>query len=107
MRAGRLRDRVTVQMPIHTRNDFSEEVTTWESGATFAAEVKDLNGKEYFDAKQINADISVQVICRYRFGIKPEYRLKTRSGRVLEIVAPPLDKTGKKREMLLLCKEII
>lgn len=107
MRAGRLRDRVTVQIPVHTRNDFYEEVTTWKADANFAAEVKDLNGKEYFDAQQISANISVQVICRYRFGIKPEYRLQTRSGRVLEIVAPPLDKTGKKREMLLLCKEII
>ncbi|MTI12635.1 phage head closure protein [Sansalvadorimonas verongulae] len=107
MRSGRLRHRLTLQSRQTIRNDFGEEEESWVDGASFQADVRDMKGREYFDAKQINSDISVEVICRYRTDIKPENRLVTRSGRVLEVVAPPADSEGRRRKLLIMCKEIL
>lgn len=55
MRAGALRDRVTIQAFTSTRDTFGQEVEAWADVATVWAHVRFLNGREF-----ISADRQVQ-----------------------------------------------
>ncbi len=105
MRAGDLRQRVTIQQASYTRNAYAERVTNWSTFATVWGAVEALNGRELVEARQVQAEINIRVRIRYRAGITAQMRV-TFSGRTLEIVAPPIEHT-RRREMWLLCKEVV
>jgi len=103
MRSGELRHRVTIQAKSITQNGFGEPVETWSDVATVWASVQPLAGREYFQAQQIKADITLRIRMRYRSGIQPAMRLLFES-RVFEIQAV-IDPDERHRELELLCAE--
>lgn len=105
IRAGDLRHRVTIQQATVTRNEFGEPVETWQDLATVWAEVVDLSGREFIEARQAPAsEVTTRVRIRYRAGIEPTMRV-LHGARVLEIVAV-LEPEGRRRELHLMCREV-
>ena len=104
MRSGRLRHRVTIQSPVVATNGYGERIVTWSTVATVWAAVEPLRGREFFDAEQVQAEISHRVVLRFRSGINSSMRLLHLS-RVLHIQAI-IDVDERHREMQLMCREM-
>lgn len=62
---GNLRHRITLQKPVIIKDSIGQEVEEWQEVATVWASVEPLSGKEYFNAQQVNSEISTKVIIRY------------------------------------------
>jgi SPP1 family predicted phage head-tail adaptor len=86
MRTGEMRHRLTLQKPVHTRNDFNESVTTYSDFITVWGTIEWGSGRRFVEAKQLNADVQGVVRIRYRSGIQPEWRIKY-GDRYLEILS--------------------
>lgn len=109
MQAGKLRHRVTIQSPAVTQNAHGQDEITWSTFASrHAADVRQLTGRELWNAQQIKPEITLRVHMRWLSGVLAKMRLVWHDGttdRVLPIEAPPINPDGKKREMVLYCKE--
>lgn len=105
MRIGGLRHRVKLQSKSVTRNDFGEEVVTWTDTATVWAEVSGLSGREYITQARTEAEVSHRVRIRHRASIVPHMRVLVGTTQALDIEAVLPDE--RKREILLMCKEIV
>lgn len=106
MRAGELRHLVDIQdnKPIQSSSGAPKE--NWEDFATnIWASVEDLAGREFLAAQQMNAEVTTRVKIRYMVGIKSSMRVVFGT-RKLKLVSPPQDPDGRKKELLLMCKEM-
>jgi SPP1 family predicted phage head-tail adaptor len=103
VRAGRLRERVTIQEATETRDSFGQAVATWATHATCWASVEPFSGSERFQAATLNAEILYEVRIRYDSEITPKMRLLygTRILRIERII----DEREEHRELVLLCAE--
>ena len=76
MNAGRLRFRVDIQQPVETQNSYGEPEVTWTDVATgIWAGIEPLRGREFFAARQVNAEIESRIVMRYRSDVKAKYRI--------------------------------
>lgn len=107
MQAGKLRERVTIQREVVTRDSFGAEVNPWTNVATVWASVRPGASGERFiaAADQLQATITHAVRIRYREGMSPKQRLLW-EGKLLGIQSA-VDPDGRKRELVLLCLEIV
>lgn len=105
MRAGQLRQRVTIQEKSVTRNSYGEEVITWSDVATVWASVEPLSGREFLDAQRAGAEVTTRIRIRYRSGIAPEMRV-TYGDHVYDIKAV-IDVEERHREIQLMCREVV
>jgi SPP1 family predicted phage head-tail adaptor len=101
MRAGKIDRLVVLQTKSVTRNAVNEEVVDWNTLATVWAERRDLRGREYFQAQQVNAEISAVFRIRYRTDVTATMRL-VESGKAYELVAPPVE-IGRREGLDLMC----
>jgi len=105
MRAGRLRHQVTIQRLTTTVDSYGDHIETWADVATVWAEVVPLSGREYWAAKQVNAETETRVTMRYRDGVLPAMRIKY-GARLLDIQSA-IDVGGRRDELQLMCREVI
>jgi len=106
MRAGQLRQRVTIQQQTGSRDSFGGEVVTWSDVATVWGAVEPLAGTEAFQqvGDQVLAVAYVKVRLRYRGGITAKMRLVF-NFRILDIEhVANLD--TRNWEINLLCREV-
>ena len=107
MQAGKLRERVTIQRETVTRDSFGAEVNPWKDVTTVWASVRPgASGERFISAAdQMQATITHTVRIRQRAGISPKMRLLwgTRKLDIQSVVDPD----GRRREVLLLCEEIV
>lgn len=115
MRAGRLRDLITIEKPIETRDAHGEVQVEWEAVATVRAGIFPVqvnqtvgvsSGKEYFDLHAQNREVNFRVELRYIKGITAAMRIKDEltDGRYLDIVIPQ-DVQNLHRDLHLYCIE--
>ena len=102
MKAGQLRERVTVQQATDSRTTLGEAVQTWSTFATRWASVEGISSREFFLQGQQQTEASHRVRLRYLSGLTQQMRLEWR-GRTLEIVS--LLEHGNRTEHELLCQE--
>lgn len=76
MRAGRLNQRIAIEQKSVTRAGNGEEVVSWIPLDTVWAEVRQLRGKEFFAAAQMQGAMDHQVLIRYRTDVTRDMRLK-------------------------------
>ena len=76
MRAGEIRHRITLQEPVHIRDSFQENVTTYNDVVTVWAAIEWESGRRFLEAKQLNAEVQGVIRIRYRSGVLPEWRIK-------------------------------
>ncbi len=105
MRAGPLRQRVTIQDKSVSQNTYGEEVITWTDFATVWAAVEPLRGREFLEGRQITAEVSTRIRIRYRSGIAPEMRVEF--GSKVYDVHSIIHIEEREREIHLMCQEIL
>lgn len=104
MRSGKLRYLATLQDVASIPNAYGEGIATWANVSTFHANVTDLDGQELYHAQQVIAFSNVKVSTRYRAGVLPRMRIQV-NGRTLQILSVS-NPDGRRRELVLLCKEM-
>ena len=75
MRAGLLRNRVTIQTRSESTDDFGEIDFAWSNSATVWATIEPLSGKELMNAQQAGASVSHKISMRYKSGVNPKDRI--------------------------------
>ena len=113
MRAGDLRDRVTIERRTETSDGHDGVTEAWATVyRRAAAKVQPLSGRDLERARQIDPRISHDVTLRYW----QTHRADLDGGRVrlvhhgiedvtLEIVGPPLDVDGRREWLRMPCRE--
>ena len=102
MKAGDLRERVTVQIASGTTNTLGETVLAWSNSTSVWASVEGVSAREQLTAGQNQVAISHRVRMRYLSGLTQNMRLAWRN-RTLEIVS--LLEHGNRSEHELICQE--
>jgi len=109
MRAGRLRERVTIQAATRTANSFGEEAPAWNDAQTAWAEVRPMMAtareKMAPGAEILQARAPYQVRMRFFSGLSPVSHRLVWEGRTLEIESV-LDPDGRRHEQVVLCWEV-
>lgn len=84
--AGKLRERVTVQVASGATNALGEQVLTWSDSTTVWASVEGVSAREALTSGQQETTISHKVRMRYLPGLTQQMRFSWR-GRTLDIVS--------------------
>ena len=106
MQSGKLgRHRVDIQQPVEGTPDAAGEIPiTWGTYASSVpVEIMPQGGREYYQAKQVQAEMTHLLKIRYLSGVTSEMRalFGTRELHILDVV----NVDERSREMLLTCKE--
>jgi SPP1 family predicted phage head-tail adaptor len=89
-----------------TRNGTGEEIPAYDAlVAEVWAAKEPLSGREFLEAQQVQADLSVRFRIRYRDDVRPEMRC-VEDGHTYHISAV-LDQKGEKKELHLMCTEVL
>jgi len=74
--ALRLRHLVTIQEPVETQDAYGSPTVRWQTvaGGVWAS-IEPLRGREYFAAKQINAEVEARIGLRYRNDLSPKMKI--------------------------------
>ena len=102
MDAGKLRERITVQIASGATNTLGETVLTWSDSSAVWASVEGVSAREALTAGQNQVSMSHRVRMRYLPGLTQNMRLSWR-GRTLEIVS--LLEHGNRTEHEAICQE--
>lgn len=104
MQAGRLRQRVTLQQVTAVPNQYGEMVETWTDVVELYAAVEPLRGREFFDAEQVQAEISHRVRIRYYPGVAPTMRFVFGTRHLAINTVINVDE--RRREIHCMCREM-
>jgi SPP1 family predicted phage head-tail adaptor len=102
IRAGELRERVTVQIASGTTNALGETVLAWGDSSAVWASVEGVSAREALISGQQETTVSHRVRLRYLPGLTSQHRFSWRS-RTLEIVS--LLEHGNRSEHEAICQE--
>lgn len=105
MMSGRLRHKIVIQNPSESNGSYGETVTTWGTFATVWASVEPLNGREYFESQQTNAEVNFRFRIRYTASITPKMRISYDS-RTFDIISV-INVNERDRETVLMAKEVV
>ena len=103
MDAGRLRERVTVQLAAESRNALGETVLAWSTYAERWASVEGVSAREALAAGQQDVTITHRVRMRYVSGMTQNMRISWRS-RTLHVVS--LLEYDNRTEHVAICEEV-
>lgn len=84
MRAGELRQRITIEEFTETQGDMGDIIEEWVEFATVWADIQPLRGREYWDAQQAQSEVTGEIHIRHRNDLSPEMRVKY-DGRTFQI----------------------
>ena len=76
MRIGNLRHQISIEQATESFDGNGELISTWTTFATVWAEITPLTGREYWSARQINAETTGKIRTRYISGLTPKMRVK-------------------------------
>lgn len=75
MRSGKLRHEITIQAVTTTQDGYGGQTESWSTFATVRASVEPLQGREYFAAQQVQAEVTTRFRIRYLSGVTPKMRV--------------------------------
>lgn len=102
---GDLRHQIVIQSKDLRQDSFGAETPTWSTFATVWAAVEPLRGREYLEAKHLQAEVDVRFRIRYRDGLLPSMRISY-DGRLFDIM-DIIHVKEHNRELQLMAKERI
>ena len=105
MRAGELRQRITIQQKTITRDTYGAAVETWAALATVWAAVEPMSGREYFQSQQINAEVTTRIRIRHRSDVDSTMRVVF--GASTYDIQAVIEPETNKRELQLMCREVV
>lgn len=74
-KTARLTERITLASPVRVADAYGQGDITWTDEGTVWAEVKPLQGREYFAAAQVQQEHSIKVYIRRRDDVQQTWRL--------------------------------
>lgn len=86
IQAGKLRERITVQIASGATNTLGEQVLTWANSTAVWASVEGVSAREALQFGQAQATVTHKVRLRYLAGLTHQMRFSWRS-RTLEIIS--------------------
>lgn len=86
IQAGKLTERIHIEVPKATRNSLGEAYMEWQSFDRVYASVDGMKSKDILQAMQANVIATHKIIIRYRDGIDHKARITWR-GRTMEIAS--------------------
>lgn len=102
MRAGSLDQRITLQQPVLSRDDYGHETISWQPAATVWANVQALRGREYFAAAAVQKELTIKIKIRHRADIANTWRILHKGATYnIEAVIP----LGRLEYQELMCNE--
>lgn len=105
MAAGKLRNRVLLQRLVQRSGVPGETLISWTVIAAIWAEIRDLTGREWYEAQQLpEGDVTTDIIIRYRADVTRQMRV-THGADIYDIVAV-LDRDGRREWLTLKCREV-
>lgn len=104
MRIGELRHRVTLQRKEITEDALKQQSEVWTDIATVWARIEPLSGREYFAARQENAEVTAKITIRYRKDVTPDMRAVS-EGRVFDVLSV-INPEERNISLVLMCKEV-
>ncbi len=105
IRAGKLRHVMEIEQATESRNAIGEAIQTWSTFATRHVSVEPFQGREFWSAKQVNAERNLRVRMRYLEGLTTKMRLNWRARSRLFDILSIVDVNERNHEMLLLVEE--
>lgn len=75
MRAGELRHLITIQQATESRTASGAVSKSWSTFTTAYADIKPMDGREYFQVDQETAEARVKFVIRYQAGITTAMRI--------------------------------
>lgn len=75
MRAGRLRNKVTIQKYTDATSSYGGGSGTWSDVCTVRASIESLSTNELFSSQQENNILAAKIRIRYRDDLKPDMRV--------------------------------
>ena len=105
MKIGDLRRRVVLQKRTVTEDTLWQQTENWTDYAYVWAAVEPLSGREYFAARQENAEITARIIIRYRNDVSPRDTRVLFRNRVFD-VATVINPKEKNAFLILMCREV-
>lgn len=105
MRAGDLRQQVTIKQPTHTGDGMGAVATTWGTVTVCWGSLEPLRGREWIESGMENSEIDIRFRMRYYAGITPTMQLYFGS-RTFEIVSV-INPAERNRELELMLKELV
>ena len=106
IRAGRLRQLVTIQQPTFTQDAAGQQTASWgDVEADVPAEVEAVAGGETRRGLQVEATVTTVITMRWRADVGPTWRI-VHDGRTLNIERA-VDPDGRRIELVGQCKEVI
>ncbi len=104
MNIGRLRQRVTIQQYVASRDSVGDQIETWGDVAEVWADVRAKPVEETFigGADREQDGVTYDVSIRYRSDVDATNRLLY-DGRALDILGTA-DPTGRRRELRIICE---
>ena len=100
--AGKLRERITVQIASGSTNTLGETVLAWSNSTSVWASVEGVSAREALAAGQQEESVTHRLRLRYLPGLTQQMRFAWR-GRTLEIVS--LLEHGNRSEHEAICEE--
>jgi SPP1 family predicted phage head-tail adaptor len=105
MQAGKLRHRVTIQLPVKMQNDTTGGVDF--SWTTFAvnvpAAVEPLSVGKFLAAQQVQSEISTMITIRWRSGLQPNMRV-LHGATIYDVIGYLPDKDTNRDYVTLPCR---
>ncbi|MCO7443170.1 phage head closure protein [Enterobacter hormaechei] len=106
MRAGGLRNRVTIRVFTTDRDSTGQVIQVWEDGETIWAEVKGISGRELIAAGAEMSEVTFRMWVRYRYDVTSASRIiwkqKGHDAKAFDIQSAIPDEKATRLE--LLCK---
>ena len=103
VRAGKHRHLVTIKKPIDSVGTSGEPTETWVVYAQRWASIDGVSGREYWSAKQVNAENTIRMWMRYCHGLTTKMRIEY-DNRIFTIDSI-INRGEANREMMLMVTE--
>lgn len=104
MRAGLLRQIITIESFTDSRNEYGEQIKSWSTFATIRAQVMPAVGQEVLAARQLMANAAVRIRARYLAGVNT--RMRVLHGSTTMEIRSVTNMGSRGREMELLCEVV-
>lgn len=98
----KLRDKIIIQELVQTPDGQGGFEDKWQDKITVWANIKPLRGREFFQAQQIQSEVTHKMTIRYTTKIDETNRV-VYNNRVFDIKSPPIDIDNRHRFLELLC----
>lgn len=104
MRAGLLRNRVTIQTPTETDDGQGGITVVWSGVLDTYAEIQPLTSRERLQTGQLDGGVTHKVTMRYNPTVNAKSRILF-GARILYPIGSPINLDERNREITLTCEE--